>query len=126
MRRALVIDDSRTIRSILGKKLSQLGFKVSDAENGKVGLDTLRANPAISLVLVDWNMPVMNGLQFVQAVRAESCWNDVTIVMVTTETETSQMLAALDSGANDYIMKPFTEEIISERLMLLGFQEQTI
>ena len=126
MRRALVIDDSRTIRSILGKKVAQLGFKVSDAENGKVGLDVLRANPGISLVLVDWNMPVMNGLQFVQAVRAEEAWNDVMIVMVTTETETSQMLAALDAGANDYIMKPFTEEIITERLMLLGIQEQTV
>ncbi len=71
MRRALVIDDSRTIRSILGKKLSQLGFKVSDAENGKVGLEVLRSQPSISLILVDWNMPVMNGLQFVQAVRAD-------------------------------------------------------
>ncbi len=125
MRRALVIDDSRTIRSILSRKLSQLGFKVSDAENGLLGLNVLRATPSISLVLVDWNMPVMNGLEFVKSVRAESTWDNVTIVMVTTETETSQMLAALDSGANDYIMKPFTEEIITERLMLLGIQEQT-
>jgi len=126
MRRALVIDDSRTIRSILGKKLGQLGFKVSEAENGKVALDVLQATPGISLALVDWNMPVMNGLQFVQAVRSDSTWDSVTIVMVTTETETSQMLAALDSGANDYIMKPFTDEIITERLMLLGIQEQTV
>jgi two-component system chemotaxis response regulator CheY len=126
MRRALVIDDSKTIRSILGKKLGQLGFQVNAAENGQVGLDILRAAPSISLILVDWNMPVMNGLEFVRQVRADSTWDDVTIVMVTTETETSQMLAALDSGANDYIMKPFTEEIITERLMLLGIQEQTV
>jgi len=126
MRRALVIDDSRTIRSILGKKLGQLGFKVSEAENGKAGLEVLRATPAVSLVLVDWNMPVMNGLEFVKSARANSKWDSVTIVMVTTETETSQMLAALDAGANDYIMKPFTDEIISERLMLLGIQEQTV
>jgi two-component system chemotaxis response regulator CheY len=125
MRRALVVDDSRTIRSILGKKLSQLGFKVSDAENGKVALDVLRANPLILLALVDWNMPVMNGLEFVKTVRADSSYDNMTIVMVTTETETSQMLAALDAGANDYIMKPFTDEIIAERLMLLGIQEQT-
>ena len=124
MRRALVIDDSRTIRSILSKKLSQLGFKVSSAENGQVALEELKNTPAISLILVDWNMPVMNGLEFVKAVRADSTWDEVTIVMVTTETETSQMLAALDSGANDYIMKPFTDEIITERLMLLGIQEQ--
>lgn len=126
MRRALVIDDSRTIRSILAKKLGQLGFKVSDAENGKVGLEVLSNAPEISLVLVDWNMPLMNGLEFVKAVRAEADWDGVTIVMVTTETETSQMLAALDAGANDYIMKPFTDEIITERLMLLGIQEQTV
>jgi two-component system, chemotaxis family, chemotaxis protein CheY len=126
MRRALVVDDSRTIRSILGKKLSQLGFKVSEAENGKAAIETLRTTPLISLVLVDWNMPVMNGLEFVKAARAERAWDNVTIVMVTTETETSQMLAALDAGANDYIMKPFTDEIIAERLTLLGIQEQTV
>jgi len=126
MRRALVIDDSKTIRSILSKTLRQLGFQVSAAENGQVGFDSLRADPSISLILVDWNMPVMNGLEFVRQVRAESTWDDVTLVMVTTETETSQMLAALDSGANDYIMKPFTEEIITERLMLLGILEQTV
>ncbi len=126
MRRALVVDDSRTIRSILGKKLRQLGFKVNEAENGKVAFEVLQATPDISLALVDWNMPVMNGLEFVQAVRADSTWDNVMIVMVTTETETSQMLAALDCGANDYIMKPFTEEIITERLMLMGIQEQTV
>ena|ERR1700722_1629422 len=109
MRRALVVDDSRTIRTILGKKLSQLGFKVSDAENGQVALEVLRATPSISLVLVDWNMPVMNGLEFVKSARAETMWDKVMIVMVTTETEMSQMMAALDAGANDYIMKPFTD-----------------
>jgi two-component system chemotaxis response regulator CheY len=126
MRRALVVDDSRTIRSILAKKLVHLGFQVSQAENGQIALDVLRATPMVSLALVDWNMPVMNGLEFVKSVRAESIYDDMTIVMVTTETETSQMLAALDAGANDYIMKPFTDEIIIERLMLLGIQEQTV
>jgi two-component system chemotaxis response regulator CheY len=126
MRRALVVDDSRTIRSILGKKLVHLGFKVSEAENGQVALDVLRETPLISLALVDWNMPVMNGLEFVKAVRADAAYNDLILVMVTTETETSQMIAALESGANDYIMKPFTDEIIVERLMLLGIQEQAV
>lgn len=126
MRRALVVDDSRTIRTILGKKLVHLGFKVSEAENGQMALDVLQATPLISLALVDWNMPVMNGLEFVKSVRSESAYDNVTIVMVTTETETSQMVAALDAGANDYIMKPFTDEIIAERLMMLGIQEQTV
>jgi two-component system, chemotaxis family, chemotaxis protein CheY len=126
MRWALVVDDSRTIRTILGKKLSQLGFKVSEAENGQVALEVLRATPSISLVLVDWNMPVMNGLEFVKSARAETMWDKVMIVMVTTETEMSQMMAALDAGANDYIMKPFTDEVIAERLMMLGIQEETV
>jgi two-component system chemotaxis response regulator CheY len=126
MRQALVVDDSRTIRTILGKKLRQLGFKVSEAENGKIALDVLHASPPIALALVDWNMPVMNGLEFVVSVRADSTFDNMTIVMVTTETETSQMLKALDAGANDYIMKPFTDEIIVERLMLLGIQELTV
>jgi two-component system chemotaxis response regulator CheY len=71
-------------------------------------------------------MPVMNGLEFVKAVRRDAAYNNLTIVMVTTETETSQMVAALEAGANDYIMKPFTDEIIVERLMLLGIQEQAV
>jgi two-component system chemotaxis response regulator CheY len=126
MRRALVVDDSRTIRSILGKKLAHLGFKVSEAENGQLALAVLQAAPLISLALVDWNMPVMNGLEFVKAVRAQTAFDSLTIVMVTTETETSQMVAALDAGANDYIMKPFTDEIIVERLMMLGIKEQAV
>jgi two-component system chemotaxis response regulator CheY len=103
-----------------------LGFKVSAAENGQLALDILHETPLISLALVDWNMPVMNGLEFVKAVRAEKAYDNLTIVMVTTETETSQMVAALEAGANDYIMKPFTDEIIVERLMLLGIQEQAV
>jgi two-component system, chemotaxis family, chemotaxis protein CheY len=123
VRCALVVDDSRTIRSILSKKLVHLGFKVSVAENGQIALDLLRATPLISLALVDWNMPVMNGLEFIKAVRADAGYDNLRLVMVTTETETTQMVAALDAGANDYIMKPFTDEIIIERLMLLGIQE---
>ena len=125
MRRALVVDDSRAIRAILGKKLVHLGFKVSEAENGQMALDLLKATPTISLALVDWNMPVMNGLEFIKAVRGDAAYDNLTLVMVTTETEMSQMVAALDAGANDYIMKPFTDEIILERLLLLGIQEQT-
>ena len=119
MRRALVIDDSRTIRSILSKKLVHLGFKVSQAENGQVALDVLHATPLISLVLVDWNMPVMNGLEFVKAVRADTAYNNLTIVMVTTETEQEQVLRALEAGANEYLMKPFTREILVAKLSLL-------
>ena len=126
MRQALVVDDSRAIRAILRKKLTALGFTICEAGDGEEAVRVLRENPGVSLAMVDWNMPVMNGLQFVQATRSDSSYNDLVIVMVTTETETSQMMAALDAGANDYIMKPFTDDVVAERLLLLGFQEQLV
>ncbi len=126
MRQAMVVDDSRAIRAILRKNLTSLGFTICEAGDGEEAVRVLRENPGVSLAMVDWNMPVMNGLQFVQATRSDSSYNDLVIVMVTTETETSQMTAALDAGANDYIMKPFTDDVVAERLLLLGFQEQPV
>ncbi|MBX9678079.1 MAG: response regulator [Gemmataceae bacterium] len=118
--KALVIDDSRAMRVILGGMLKQLGFEVADAENGRVGLDRLRSMEQIDIVLVDWNMPEMNGYEFLVNMRAERKYDEVRIMMVTTETEMSQMQKALSSGANEYVMKPFTREVIQEKLEMLG------
>jgi two-component system chemotaxis response regulator CheY len=118
--KALVIDDSRAMRVILSGMLRQLGFDVVDAENGRVGLDRLRAMGQVNLILVDWNMPEMNGFEFLQTVRAGRAYDDVRIMMVTTETEMSQMQKALSSGANEYVMKPFTREVIQEKLEMMG------
>lgn len=116
---ALVIDDSRTIRSIIGKTLRELGMEVVEAANGREGLLSLQDSPGIELILVDWNMAEMNGLEFIKAVRAQRTYDSIRIMMVTTETEQEQVLRALEAGANEYLMKPFTRDILIAKLSLL-------
>jgi two-component system chemotaxis response regulator CheY len=117
--RALVIDDSRTVRAIIGKILADAGLDVVDAANGRLGLEQLRRDPTIDLVLVDWNMPEMDGLEFIKAVRADPAYDAIRLVMVTTETEEGQVIRALQAGANEYVMKPFTKEILVAKLSML-------
>lgn len=121
--RALVIDDSRAIRSIVGKTVRELGFEVLEAANGREGLDRLSAAGTVDLVLVDWNMPEMDGYQFLVAARANAAWRALPIIMVTTETEMSQMQRALEAGASEYVMKPFTRDILREKLQLVGLAD---
>ncbi len=116
---ALVIDDSRTIRAIIGKILREVGLEVVEAGNGREGIDRLKDTPGVELVLVDWNMPVMDGLEFIEAVRTQRAYDAVRIVMVTTETEQEQVIRALAAGANEYVMKPFTRDILVAKLSLL-------
>ena len=118
--RALVIDDSKPIRSILGKFLRELGFDITEAVNGKNALDELNRLGPPDLALVDWNMPEMNGLEFVRSVRANHIYDQVPLMMVTTETDMERVSAALEAGANEYVMKPFTKDVILEKLQLLG------
>ena len=122
--RALVIDDSRTVRAIIGKILRELGMEVVEAGNGREGLEQMRRSPGIELVLVDWNMPEMNGLEFIKAVRADRAFDPVRIMMVTTETEQEQVLLALNAGANEYLMKPFTKEVLAAKLQLLDVLQE--
>ncbi len=124
MPKAMVVDDSRAMRMVLSRTLTESGFAVVQAADGKQGLETLaREGAAIRLVLVDWNMPEMDGLQFVKNVRSQAEFSDVRIMMVTTETEIEQMARALEAGADEYIMKPFTPEAIQDKLRLLGVLE---
>ncbi len=121
--RAMVVDDSRAMRSILRKHLAAIGFEVTaEGANGLDALARLREGPTPDLALVDWNMPEMNGLEFVTALRTERAWDAMRVVMVTTETEFDNIHTALAAGANEYLMKPFTEEALREKLALLGFQ----
>jgi two-component system chemotaxis response regulator CheY len=115
-----VIDDSRAIRGILGNLLKEAGFEVNDAKDGRDAIEKLAELGPHDLALVDWNMPEMNGLEFVQAVRATESLRNMILVMVTTENEMSQMMKALEAGADEYIMKPFTKEVILEKLRLVG------
>lgn len=117
--RALVIDDSRTVRLIIGKVLAELGLEVIEAGNGREGLERLDECPDAGVVLVDWNMPEMNGLEFIRAVRARREYDRVRLVMVTTETEQGQVIRALEAGADEYVMKPFTRDILVAKLSLL-------
>ena len=118
--RALVIDDSRAMRSILRRILGQAGFDVVEAEHGQEAIELLQAGPLPAVALVDWNMPVMNGLEFIEAVRSRQEWRGVTLMMVTTEGEQGNIVKALAAGAHEYVIKPFTPDVILDKLSLLG------
>src|SRR5205814_6117881 len=99
----------------------QLGFEVIDAEDGRAALDLLSGMAEVpTLALVDWNMPNMNGLEFVAAAREDARLREMTLVMVTTESEQSQIVRALAAGAHEYVIKPFTSEAMIDKLALLG------
>src|SRR5205085_10017074 len=117
---ALVVDDSQTIRLILRKYLGKIGFDVVEAADGVEGIARLREMSQTDLVLVDWNMPNMSGVDFVRTVRAIRQYDSLPLVMVTTNTELDQIASALEAGANEYIMKPFTQDVIRGKLELLG------
>ncbi|MDQ1536055.1 MAG: two-component system, chemotaxis family, chemotaxis protein CheY [Actinomycetota bacterium] len=117
---ALVLDDSRAIRSILTRTMDDLGFEVETAGNGAEGLELIRRGPLPDVALIDWNMPVMDGLEFVVQIRNNREWRGITLMMVTTESEHSQIVRALAAGAHEYVMKPFTIDVISDKLRMLG------
>jgi two-component system chemotaxis response regulator CheY len=118
--RALVIDDSRAMRSILRHTLAGAGFEVAEAGNGREALERLGQQGKPDLALVDWNMPVMDGLDFIRAVRAEPAYAGLPLLMITTETELARVSDALEAGADEYIMKPFTRDDLLAKLDLLG------
>jgi two-component system chemotaxis response regulator CheY len=116
-----VIDDSRAMRMILKRIVAKLGFEAVEAGDGRQALELLAGMPEPpALALIDWNMPTMNGLEFVGAVRADPRLREMTLVMVTTESEQSQIVRALAAGAHEYVIKPFTEDAMIEKLALLG------
>ena len=119
--RALIVDDSTTMRMILKAYLQKMGFTVTEAINGLDALVKLRAMGKADVVLVDWNMPEMDGLDFVKAVRAEIGYAALPLMMVTTNSEREHVERALEAGANEYVMKPFTGAMIREKLEMLGF-----
>lgn len=119
---SLVIDDSRAMRLILGRMLRELGFEVLEASNGRKGLEQLGAGVLPDLILLDWNMPEMTGIEFLNAMRQPPYSSAAKVVMVTTETEIPQVLHALGAGADEYLMKPFTRESVVDKLHLLGFE----
>ena len=122
---AIVIDDSSAMRMILRRIVTKLGFEVDEAVDGRDALDKLNAAEQVpDVALIDWNMPEMNGLEFIQAVRSDPRYSRLTLLMVTTESEQSQIVRALAAGAHEYLIKPFSPEAFLDKLQLLGLDPE--
>jgi len=119
MKTCLVVDDSRVVRKVARRIVEDLGFTAIEAEDGQVALDECKkAMP--TCVLLDWNMPVMTGIEFIQALRKESGGKDPIVVFCTTENDMSFIQRALEAGANEYIMKPFDSDIVETKFKQVG------
>jgi len=117
--KVLLVDDSVTMRRIQKTQIGTLGITdIIEAGDGQEALTKLKSSMPIDLVLLDWNMPVMDGITFLKTVRADAAYKDVKIIMCTSESEKSRVVEALKSGANNYIIKPFTPEALKEKLGL--------
>jgi two-component system chemotaxis response regulator CheY len=119
MKKALVVDDSKAVRQIERKYLEELGFEVLEAENGKEALEVLKEHPDISLILLDWHMPVMNGYEFLKTLRANPQYQEIKVMMVTTENQQKSVIDAIMAGANEYLMKPFDKEMLETKIRYL-------
>lgn len=117
---AIVIDDSRAMRIMLSDSMKALGYDVDEAEDGSAAIFRLDDGRPRDVALVDWNMPVMNGLEFIRAVRADARFRSMRLLVITSETESEQVMTALAAGADEYLMKPFTRETLAAKLEMLG------
>ena len=115
----LLVDDSLTMRRIQKTQLTNLGIKtIIEAENGDDALSKLGNNMPIDVILLDWNMPIMDGITFLQKIRADATYKAVKVIMCTSESEKEKVVEALKAGANNYIVKPFTPDSLKEKLEL--------
>lgn len=120
--RAIVVEDSRAMRIILSRILKDCGFEeVHEVGDGISALELLRKIGCPEVALVDWNMPHMNGIDLVRLIRTKAIYDGMRVMMVTTESESQSVEAALQAGADEYVMKPFTAEVIEKKLEILGF-----
>ena len=119
MKQALVVDDSAFIRKIAKQILEGLGFQVSEAKDGSQALEHCQKTLP-ELVLLDWNMPVMSGLEFLTRLRKMPGGDQPQVVFCTTENTREKIMAALEAGATEYVMKPFDQEIIRTKLEQIG------
>lgn len=116
---ALVVDDSKVVRSVSRKIMEGLGFEVMEAEDGSVALARIREKTP-KVILLDWNMPVMNGMEFLLNFRQLKEFRDTVVIFCTTENDMTKIMEAMESGANEYVMKPFDADIIRGKLDQLG------
>ena len=120
MKKILLVDDSPTVRKICRRIVDDLGCEALEAKDGHDALEMIEAHPDVDAVLLDWNMPVMDGLEFLKALRSRSRSPQPVVVMCTTENETARIVEAMQAGANEYIMKPFTEDVVRGKLEETG------
>ena len=119
--RALIVDDSGFARGRLRVLLEERGIECVEAGDGLAGMDSLHHGPKFDLAFVDWNMPVMNGLEMIERLRTEP-YQDLKAVMVTCEGDKGKILRALAAGADEYLMKPFDRKCLNDKLALLGIE----
>ena len=114
--RILVVDDSSTMRRIIINTLNKLGYKeFHEASNGREGVERLAATP-VDMIITDWNMPEMSGVEFIRAVRANEATKHLPVLMVTTNAAEDDIVEALRAGVNNYVVKPFTPDTIKEKI----------
>ncbi len=118
--RVLIIDDSMAMRRMLSAYVAELKAETAVATDGQDALDVLGREGAFDVALVDWDMPRMNGMEFVRAVRADDRWSGMKLVMVTAHISQDDIVEALETGADDYLMKPVSADMIEDKLRLLG------
>ncbi len=117
--KVLLVDDSSTMRRIQKNQLTNLGLKnVFEAENGEDALTKLNEHMPIDVVLLDWNMPIMDGLTFLKRMRENATYKNVKVIMCTSESEKEKVVISLKAGANNYIVKPFTPDALKDKLGL--------
>jgi two-component system chemotaxis response regulator CheY len=119
MKICLTVDDSKVIRKLVSAMLVQLGFEVKEAENGKEALEVCNLTKP-DCILLDWNMPVMDGLAFIKEFRKDSTKSDVKIIFCTSENDFPKIQEAMEAGADEYIMKPFDVEVIRSKFIQTG------
>jgi len=119
--KALIVDDAKVVRVALSRIMNQLGYETVKVEDGQQALDAMDKHPDTDVVMLDWNMPVMNGYDFLVAMRQmPEHANNPKVIMVTTETGMPSMLKALAGGADEYIMKPFDKDMVAGKLEMVG------
>ncbi len=118
--KVLIVDDSPDIAELLGEIIADMGYQTTVVENGLKALDALKQE-VFDMALVDWKMPEMSGLELIKAIRANSKFDTMKIIMITGMTDLEDVTCALENGANEYLMKPFSQEMVVDKLRLCGF-----
>lgn len=119
MRSCLIVDDSKVIRKVARHILETLDFSVDEAEDGRQALDRCEASLP-DVILLDWNMPVMSGMEFLRALRQADLTAQPKVVFCTTENDIAHIRAAIEAGADEYVMKPFDRDTLHSKLQIVG------